>query len=81
MEADCKVAMKIMFKEVHMAITTDGWTSSANESYTALTGHYIPPDWTLRKATLGCNPKSGKSTATDHVLTIKVIKINKIEVL
>jgi hypothetical protein len=39
MEADVQATLKIMVKDIHsIAITCDGWTSKANESYTAVTG-------------------------------------------
>ena len=30
-----------------LALTTDIWTSSANDAYISLTAHYISPDWVL----------------------------------
>ena len=74
MEADVQATLKIMVKDIHsIAITCDGWTSKANESYTAVTGHYIDSRmWTLEKIIFGCFSKEGKSTASDYVREIKV---------
>jgi len=70
--------MTIISKQaVHgFCITTDGWTSVANQSFTALTVHWIdtssPGVWSLRKATFGCFPKTGRSRAEDHIQDIEV---------
>ena len=39
---------------VGLAYTCDAWTSSASKrGYVDVTGHWIDPDWTLRRACLG----------------------------
>ena len=47
---------QVMKKELmdlnQVAITTDHWTSRANESYMSVTLHYILPDFDLKKFTL-----------------------------
>ena len=78
-EADCKATIKLMKQSLpFVCLTTDGWTSLAQESYTALTGHYID-DWKLQKVTFGCFPKEGRSTAEHHLADIEVIllQLNK----
>jgi hypothetical protein len=52
-----KVVMhEVMEKELidlnQVAITTDHWTSRANDSYMSVTLHYISPDFALKKFTL-----------------------------
>ncbi|XP_075156806.1 E3 SUMO-protein ligase ZBED1-like [Haematobia irritans] len=37
-----------------ICITTDGWTSVANESYISLTAHFITPNWKMESGFLNC---------------------------
>jgi hypothetical protein len=37
-----------------IALTTDHWTSIANQSYLAITAHWIDEDWALQYSTLCC---------------------------
>ena len=37
-----------------VSLTTDGWTSAANESYIAITAHFIDKNWNLRSILLEC---------------------------
>ena len=39
-------------KDVHVAITTDSWTSRAVQSYLTVTAHYITSDWKLESKIL-----------------------------
>lgn len=45
-EANVQASVQTMLKGKYLSITSDGWTSCANESYTALTSHFIH-DWKL----------------------------------
>lgn len=58
----CRVhdAVASLLKGNQLALTTDHWTSVANESYMALTAHWITSEWKMRSATLCCH---------HHVLT------------
>ena len=47
------------------AITTDSWTSVANENYTATTRHFIDQDWILRSLSLDCIKHVGSTKADD----------------
>lgn len=38
----------------HICITTDAWTSIANESYVSITAHFITKDWKLNSKFLNC---------------------------
>ena len=39
---------KQMERATHFAITTNRWTSHADDSYVALTAHYIDEEWSLQ---------------------------------
>lgn len=39
---------KQMEHALYFAVTTDGWTSRANQSYLSLTVQYIDEEWTLQ---------------------------------
>ena len=64
-------AMKFFLVDQRFALTTDHWTSCANESYMASTLHYIDDNWTLRSMTLNCSPHTGEKTG---VLTAKLLR-------
>eukprot|EP01036_Dinobryon_divergens_P037140 gene37140-48522_t len=49
-----------------LALTTDSWTSVANENFVALTAHFIDDDWELRSACVDCSVFSGTHTAVDY---------------
>ena len=58
-----------MERATHFAITTDGWTSRANDSYVALTVHYIDEEWSLQSHLLETHQlaeaHTGENVATD----------------
>lgn len=43
-------------KTQSFALTTDGWTSRATESYLTVTVHYMSPDWEMKSAVLQTRP-------------------------
>ena len=49
-----------------LAITHDGWTSCATESYDTVTAHYINKDWELRSAVLQTSKVEGCHTG-EHI--------------
>jgi hypothetical protein len=53
------------------AITTDSWTSVANETYTAYTQHFIDDEWVLRSLSLDCIKHTGSTRAVDIVAGIE----------
>ena len=63
-----------------VSLTTDGWTSSANESYIAITAHYVNNCWELKSILLECCHLELNHTAENlcHVL-LKCIKDWNIE--
>ena len=49
--------------DVHVAITTDSWTSRAVESYLIVTVHYITSDWKLESKVLQTHEMPKRHTA------------------
>lgn len=49
--------------DVHVAITTDSWTSRAVESYLTVTVHYITSDWKLESKVLQTREMPKRHTA------------------
>jgi hypothetical protein len=62
---DKKEEVKKLTKGQHVAITSDHWTSVANENYCAVTGHFIDCYWDLYAITLKCEKREGTSRAED----------------
>ena len=52
-----------------LALTTDFWTSTNNESYCGITGHWIDCDWKLTSITLTCLNVQERHTA-DNVASL-----------
>ena len=48
---------------VALSLTTDGWTSSNNESYIAITAHFIDGETKLCSALLTCQANNDKHTS------------------
>jgi hypothetical protein len=46
-----------------VAITHDGWTSCATESYSAVTAHFIDDKWNLKSAVLQTKKVEGSHTS------------------
>ena len=70
-----KEEMSVIIDEIvagsDRAITTDSWTSIANETYTAYTQHFIDDDWVLRSLSLDCVKHTGPTKAADIVAGIE----------
>lgn len=47
----------------YMALTTDCWTSVANESYLSITAHFVNENWELQSVCLACKYISVNETA------------------
>lgn len=56
-----------------VCLTTDCWTSAANESYMAVTGHFITKEYKLQSVLLECANFSGPHTSAN--LSTALIKI------
>ena len=72
--------VKALLKETlsgvdHVAITTDCWTSQANECYITVTCHYITEDFALKSAVLATTPllKTINHNAVNIAETLKAI--------
>jgi len=60
-------------KRQHLAITTDCWTSVANESYISLTAHFIDENWKLTELDLCCDPFPGS-----HIAPVIAAKVQEL---
>jgi hypothetical protein len=60
-----KENIKKTLKDQHVALTSDTWTSDANESYCSLTAHWITPTWQLKSACLNCTIFPGEHKKQD----------------
>ena len=64
--ATVQVRLRSILASTQGAITTDGWTSTAGQTYFGFTYHWIEPDWTLHSVPIGISRHQGKSKAEDH---------------
>lgn len=63
-----------------ICLTTDGWTSKANESYLAVTAHYIADDTVLKSHLIACDKYDGRHTSENLCSFLKdVMKEYNIE--
>ena len=60
---DVQCELKGMLSGQYYALTTDHWTSKANESYMATTVHFIDANWKLIATTLSCSVHKESQTA------------------
>ncbi|XP_050561015.1 E3 SUMO-protein ligase ZBED1-like [Spodoptera frugiperda] len=61
-------------KEAHaICLCTDGWTSSANQSYIAVTAHYIDNNTKLKSILLGCINYNERHTSANLTAFIRQI--------
>ena len=58
-----------LMKVTHVSMTSDGWTSNAQNHYLAFTVHYISEDWVLKSAVLKTKaafvPQTGVNVAVE----------------
>jgi hypothetical protein len=71
--AQAEVSLTNLLRNEHFSITSDSWTSTANDSYTGVTVHWISKDWRMKSCPLGCGLKLGTATADDHVSDVESI--------
>lgn len=68
------VILQLILKQSEwVTITTDKWTSSANESYTSVTAHFITKNWELKSCLLDCFNTTESHTAQNIANEIKTI--------
>ena len=60
-----KFAVEDMIGSSHYAVTTDSWTSNANQTYYSLCVHFISDDWTLHLLNLDIQKITGHTGASD----------------
>ena len=66
-----KTKLTAYLKGQYFSVTTDAWTSAANQSYYAYTLHFIDDSWTLRAITLDCKYHMGQSKAENVIEDIQ----------
>ena len=59
--------VKTALEGQHFALTTDHWTSRANDNYAGVTAHYINANWELKTFTLCCCRHEGTQGAVDII--------------
>ncbi|CAN0571665.1 unnamed protein product, partial [Ectocarpus sp. 12 AP-2014] len=57
----------------HVSITTDGWTTSNNDTYMSLTCSFITSDFNLEALTLECRKHEGHTAGEDLVVAVKAM--------
>ena len=57
-----------------VAITTDAWTSLANESYITVTIHYINKDWQRKSAVLGTSEMDESHSAENIAIRLDLVQ-------
>ena len=51
--ASVQLSLRSILADTQGAVTTDGWTSSAGDTYYGFTYHWIANDWTLHSVPIG----------------------------
>ena len=49
----------------HLSVTTDGWTSCANDTYHSFTVSLIDDGWNMRTLSLDCSKVTGSAKGED----------------
>ncbi len=69
-----KNRLKDVLKNVSsLAITTDIWTSCANEAYISVVGHFIDDNWLMVSCVLGTCPFPGNHTAVNILAKLQQV--------
>ena len=58
---DLQGSVTTMLRGQYVSMTTDGWTSRANESYISYTIVYVNDDWKMVTLALSCSKKQGST--------------------
>jgi zinc finger BED domain-containing protein 1 (E3 SUMO-protein ligase ZBED1) len=66
---EIREGVKVMIANQKIAFTTDCWTSMANESFIALTAHYID-NWELYSLVVECDPFPGTHKVENLVVKV-----------
>ena len=59
-----------------VAITTDGWTSLATESYVTVTVHYITKEWQMKSAVLDTSELDEHHSAENLAIRLELVNFN-----
>ena len=64
----------------HLSVTTDGWTSCANDTYHSFTVSLIDDGWNMRILSLDCSKATGSAKGEDPAEpVIAQVKKHKLE--
>ena len=70
---DLQGSVATMLTGQYVSMTTDGWTSRANESYISLTVVYVNDDWKMVTLALSCSKKQGSTKGEDLAISIETM--------
>lgn len=74
--ANIRSILNIVLANKNVAISLDGWTSAATESYLGATAHFISKDWKLESIGLQCRPTGTEGgTAEDMVTDLNALLV------
>ena len=68
--------LKILRGQSFVAITTDAWTSLANDSYVTITAHYITKEWKMMSAFLDTSEMEEKHNAENLAIRMQLISMD-----
>ncbi|KAJ8910378.1 hypothetical protein NQ315_012825 [Exocentrus adspersus] len=69
-----KNKLKLLLKQAqYIALTTDGWTSTSNEGYLAVTAHFISNEWQYFSCLLSCFSYSESHTSQNLSDQLKLV--------
>ena len=70
---DLQGSVATMLRGQYVFMTTDGWTSRANESYISFTVVYVNDDWKMVTLALSCSKKQGSTKGEDLAASIEAM--------
>ncbi|CAM9814402.1 unnamed protein product, partial [Ascophyllum nodosum] len=70
---DLQGSVATMLRGQYVFMTTDGWTSRANESYISFTVVYVNDDWKMVTLVLSCSKKQGSMKGEDLAASIEAM--------
>ena len=70
---DLQGSVATMLRGQYVSMTTDGWTSRANESYISFTVVYVNDDWKMATLALSCSKKQGSTKVEDLAASIEAM--------
>ncbi|CAM9886015.1 unnamed protein product, partial [Ascophyllum nodosum] len=70
---DLQGSVATMLTGQYVSMTTDGWTSRANESHISFTVVYVNDDWKIVTLALSCSKKQGSTKGEDLAISIETM--------